>query len=35
MPEQSAKGSEEQLFCRYLEICNQALEANKETFPYK
>ncbi len=33
--ERNSKLTEEQLFLRYLEICNEALDCNKDKFPYK
>lgn len=30
----STKESQDDLFIRYLNICNQAIEANKDRFPY-
>ena len=33
--EPNSKLTEEQLFLRYLEICNKALDCNKDKFPYK
>lgn len=32
--DQSKQPVDEELFKRYLDICNQALDANKSTFPY-
>lgn len=32
---QNPNSSNDQLFSRYLKICNQALDAHKEEFPYK
>lgn len=29
------KGNDNDLFQRYLEICNEALESNKDKFPYR
>lgn len=31
----SASNKHEQLFRQYVEVCNRALEANKDKFPYK